>query len=578
MRRFGLVLALDETGIPKGMDSQSVFPFLLPDLSTSGTAMMTNAVVDVSRTQLSPSAPSSAAFSTAARNHAHHQPPSLLLPLAHASILFTHGTIIAFNRTANALSVLRNASLLVTDDIISHIFPGPVPPDLLSPDTEVVDITDCILTPGFIDTHRHSWQTAYKTLGSNTTLVEYFFRYDEFASAGLLTPEDVYLGQLAGIYEGLNAGVTTVLDHAHHTWSDETSKAGLRASLNSGARIFWCYAFHPLAEYPFEAQVSSFRDIATDPSMAGSSTVSLGIAYDTFHPGGNATEINTLLSLIAEFTDTISALTTHVLSGPWGAENTPLALLNLGILPLDLPIVFSHASLISAYDFQLLRRYNQHISITPESEAHYGQTNPVSHHIQDQGSLGIDTHFTFSGDILTQARIWLHEVRRRAYDAVLERYELPRNNPMSVSQAFLLATRQGGLALHRKDLGVIEVGAKADLVVWDGTSPSMLGWNDLVAAVMLHASVGDVKHVVVDGKWKKRDGKMADERYDELKKQFLASAKRLQKALIESVSDVPKAGDPWLLSGYPIGTAETADTLRGNGTGYGELFLDAGGS
>jgi cytosine/adenosine deaminase-related metal-dependent hydrolase len=57
----------------------------------------------------------------------------------------------------------------------------------------------------------------------------------------------------------------------------------------------------------------------------------------------------------------------------------------------------------------------------------------------------------------------------------LDGWKIPSNNPMTANQAFLLATRNGGLALRRGDLGVIKVGAKADLVVFDGLSPNMLG-------------------------------------------------------------------------------------------------------
>lgn len=52
--------------------------------------------------------------------------------------------------------------------------------------------------------------------------------------------------------------------------------------------------------------------------------------------------------------------------------------------------------------------------------------------------------------------------------AVLEMWNVPRNNPMSVHQACLLATRNGGLALRRQDIGVLAVGAKADIVVFNG--------------------------------------------------------------------------------------------------------------
>ncbi len=163
-------------------------------------------------------------------------------------------------------------------------------------DTEVVDITDKILTPGFIDTHKHGWQTAFKTIGSNTSLVEYFARYGEFASAGLLTPEDVYIGQLAGLYEALNAGVTTILDHAHHTWSNDTAVAGLNASIDSSARVFWAYAFHNVTNFTVPEEIPNFRDIATKASFKGTRT-SLGIAYDSFGPNPNVGEVNSLLGL-----------------------------------------------------------------------------------------------------------------------------------------------------------------------------------------------------------------------------------------------------------------------------------------
>ena len=97
---------------------------------------------------------------------------------------------------------------------------------------------------------------------------------------------------------------------------------------------------------------------------------------------------------------------------------------------------------------------------------------------------------------------------------MLETRKVPVNSPQSVVQAFLLATRHGGFALRRDDLGVISVGAKADIVVWNGNnSPALLGWNDPVAAVLLHASVGDIEHVIVDGKWKKKDFRLVVDDY-----------------------------------------------------------------
>lgn len=200
---------------------------------------------------------------------------------------------------------------------------------------------------------------------------------------------------------------------------------------------------------------------------------------------------------------------------------------------------------------------------------HYGHTHPKSHLVQDQAALGVDTHFTFSTDILTQARIWLQQARYTMYSDVNERWKLPRNSPQSVNQAFLLATRHGGLALKREDLGIIEEGAKADLVFWDGDSPALLGWVDPVAAVILHASVGDIDSVIVDGNTVKKDGKLVVDGYDEVKVKFLQTARKIQEAW----RNIPLPPTDVVVGEYPVIEADVADTLRGQGNGYGEVFV-----
>jgi len=494
-------------------------------------------------------------------------------PVAASSILFSGGTVIGFKKatatTPESLEVIRDGSVLVTDDRIAAIFSGAPPADKIPRGTEKVDIKNKIISTGFVDTHKHGWQTAFKTLGSNSTLGNYFNRYSEFAIEGLFTADDVYYGQLAGIFEALNAGVTTILDHAHHTWDDATSEAGLNASIDSGGRIYWSYAFHHVKNFSIDAQFDNFRHLASKAAFKGTPT-SLGIAYDGFGPNPPAvvSEVNTIMGLAKEFK--IPVVTTHSLGGPWSYDNSPESIHALGYLNTSIPFVLSHASYITGTGATLLRQTNQYISITPESEMHYGHGHPVSHLIQDQASLGIDTHFTYSGDILTQARIWLQATRRTLHKEVLDRWHVPGANPFSVNQAFLLATRNGGLALHREDIGVLAVGAKADLIVWDGTSPSLLGWNDPVAAVILHANVGDIEHVLVDGKFRKRNFKLVDKNFGKVKDKFLASAKRIQDILI-ATPQIPLEGK--FFSGFDYEVPQTVDGQRGEGDGYGEQFL-----
>jgi len=138
---------------------------------------------------------------------------------------------------------------------------------------------------------------------------------------------------------------------------------------------------------------------------------------------------------------------------------------------------------------------------------------------------------------------------------------------MSAPQAFLLATRHGGLALGRNDLGIIAPGGQADIVVFDGNSPGMLGWSDPVAAVILHANVGDIEHVMVGGKFQKRNRTLTALDYPDVQKRFLASAERLQ-GVWAGMPLPPQEPGTTFMSGFMLGEALQVDALRGAGTGY----------
>ncbi|KAK5625842.1 hypothetical protein RRF57_001558 [Xylaria bambusicola] len=201
------------------------------------------------------------------------------------SKLLSGGTIVAFDRTSGLFNVIRNGSLLVKEGRITSISENPLPAGIPE-STEVVDCTDKIITPGFVDTHRHGWQTVYKTLGSNTTLAEYSARYSASVALSVFTPDDVYISQLAGIYEAQAAGVTTILDHAHHTWTKEHASAGWKASVDSGARIFFAYTFmNTSTNFQIPQQMEHWQELAAS-SPTNLST--LALSYDDFTDGAAA--------------------------------------------------------------------------------------------------------------------------------------------------------------------------------------------------------------------------------------------------------------------------------------------------
>jgi cytosine/adenosine deaminase-related metal-dependent hydrolase len=215
--------------------------------------------------------------------------------LGGAATLFTGGTVIGWDTSANYLDVIRNGSVLVENDTISAVFSGSYN-GTLPAELDVIDATNDIISTGFIDTHRHSWQTAFKTLGSNTTLMRYFERYGTDSPANtIFTPGDVYIGQLVGLYEALNGGVTTILDFPHCTWSAAHAMAALNATLESGVRTEFAYYFQDYANFTVEEQMELFRDLVNDARFESSPT-KLGISYDGF-AGTDRNQTRTILDL-----------------------------------------------------------------------------------------------------------------------------------------------------------------------------------------------------------------------------------------------------------------------------------------
>ncbi|HEY1179163.1 MAG TPA: hypothetical protein VGF17_23665 [Phytomonospora sp.] len=86
---------------------------------------------------------------------------------------------------------LPKGDVLIEDGRIVAVQPE------ISADAEVLDMTGRIVIPGFVDTHRHTWEASIRGVAPDATLDDYFVDIlDTFAP--LYTPEDVYAANLAG--------------------------------------------------------------------------------------------------------------------------------------------------------------------------------------------------------------------------------------------------------------------------------------------------------------------------------------------------------------------------------------------
>ncbi|KAJ6600575.1 amidohydrolase [Mycena vulgaris] len=492
--------------------------------------------------------------------------PLFLACSARCATLLRGGTFITYSQSSSNLKVITDGAMLFTDTIIalSDTIDGL---DSHSNDRAVqtVNTTGKIISPGLIDTHRHTWQTIMRTLGPNVQLENYGWLFSPSGPAAvILSPDDIYIASLMGTLEALNAGVTTTLDFAHMTWTRAHAEAALHGVIDSGARVWWCYRVGDSVNTSAPiGQLAHIRELAKDNPFNGG-LVTLGLAADP--PTTEMVETAQNISL--------NVITTHDVEGPFGFSSSVITSTNNltpghPTLNSSLAFVFAHASSLTPPEARLLREFNQYVSITPESEMHYGHGDRGSYLIQDQASLGVDTQFTFSVDIIGQMRIWLQSTRLGLYQETLDRFKIPSNTPMTVRQAFLLGTRNGGLALKRPDLGVLREGAKADVLVFSTDAIGLVGWSDPVAAIVLHSNVADIEEVYVDGKLVKKGGKMVvDWQEKGFADRLRQSANKFREALARTDITPFEVALKGSLTDQDFQDPFQVDVTRGDGTGF----------
>lgn len=124
-------------------------------------------------------------------------------------ILLKGGTLLLHDADDNV--VPTRADLLIEGDRIARI-EADIPAAPASA-VKVVDCTSKIVSPGFVSTHAHLWQSQLKGRHPNHTLVEYM---PAGCYAGTFYgTRDLFWGQLAGAMESVDSGTTTVVDHSH---------------------------------------------------------------------------------------------------------------------------------------------------------------------------------------------------------------------------------------------------------------------------------------------------------------------------------------------------------------------------
>jgi 5-methylthioadenosine/S-adenosylhomocysteine deaminase len=408
------------------------------------------------------------------------------------------------------LGDLPNADVLIEDDKISAVGPN------IEADAEVIDAAGRIIIPGFIDTHRHTWEAAIRGCAPNSTLDDYFVEVlDTFAP--LYRPEDVYASNLAGALECVNAGITTLVDWSHINNTPEHPDAGIRGLQEAGIRAQYAYgsANLSLADYWFESKIVIPRDDVrrVRETYFSSDQGLLTMALATRGTGFCVDDV--VRGEWAMARDLGLPITVHVAMGRMaGRFGMVKALHDLGLL--NQPTTFVHCCYFSDEEWRLVADTGNTVSIAPQVELQMGHGWPPVLKALENGlrpSFSIDVVTPVPGDMFTQMRAAFGAERARVNAVYWEKNEPAPKTMFTAQQLLEIATINGAhVAGLESRTGSLTPGKQADVVVIDARALNMAPVIDPVAAVTLCADVSNVETVIIDGVVRKRDGKLlADE-------------------------------------------------------------------
>jgi hypothetical protein len=143
-----------------------------------------------------------------------------------------------------------------------------------------------------------------------------------------------------------------------------------------------------------------------------------------------------------------------------------------------------------------------------------------------------------SGDLSTQMRLALAAGRMAANDKLGTRGIMPERLSLTTEDALRAATIDGARAAGLDhEVGTLEVGKCADLIVLRTAETRLSPVLDPVKTVALQAGVGDVELVMVDGHIVKRDGSLVAADLQGIESRLQQAAERIFSAATQQSLD-----------------------------------------
>ncbi len=397
-------------------------------------------------------------------------------------------------------TVLRNANTIDKQGIISkkvniYIKDGEIVrvDDSLSGNIsakEVIDCSNLFVTPGFVNLHTHSPMNVFKGIAEDVD-IDSWFNKEIWPYESKLTEDDAYYGSLLAILEMLDNGVTAFADH--YFYAEKIASAVLETGIRGDIAI----TLFGVKE-SFEEDLEKATQLIKEKNKLNSRlSFRLGPhAPYTCPPKTLEKVVNSAKTLSVGIHIHMAETEKQVKDSLRDYGKTHFEILHEAH-GFDLPVIVAHGIYIQEGDLKYIGN-NTYFALVPKTYMKLGMGFPSIFKYRKELKLAIGTDGAASSNTLNP----LEEARLFALLGKLQ------DNATEFTLFDVWKTlMEGHNALNFKT-GDIAQGYKADLIFWNLNKPNTFPLHNPLASIIYSGDAQNIVHVMVDGVFLKKDGKL----------------------------------------------------------------------
>src|SRR5215213_7844291 len=440
-------------------------------------------------------------------------------PLQLADLVITGGTVVAMDQSRrvieNGAVVIKGTEIVAVGDaaVISRQFTA----------RQTINARGKVVIPGLINAHTHVPMTLFRGIADDLDLNEWLTKYIFPAEAKNVNEEFVRAGTQLGLAEMIRGGTTTYCDmyYFEDAIAEETERAGVRALLGETVIDF------PVPDNKTWPDAMAYVERFVR-RWKGHRLITAAVA-----PHAPYTVSEAHLREVRSFSDRTGApVVTHVAETRKEVEDItrdhgarPVEYLaRIGFLSPR--TVAAHTVHLTDGEINLLKQNGVGSVHNPQSNMKLASgVAPVPQMMRAGVLLGLGTDGAASNNDLS---MW------ETMDTAAKLDKLSSNDPKVVTaeEALALATIGGARALHMdSDIGSLEVGKRADLVVVDLDALHQTPRYNIYSHLVYATKASDVRTVVVEGRVVMRDRRLLTLNEALIKQRARAIRERVTRSL-----------------------------------------------